>query len=129
MHGMNQARDNLLTTIGASTDSINRQAILNMPQGDYTPIDKLILQFPGVSYDSAASNPNFHIRSEYANYQTRINGVVVPEGVSGLGRIPRHEFYRQHISAYGSFAGGIRPAHCRRARHHQPQLRHTGWTR
>ncbi len=85
MHGMNQARDNLLTTIGASTDSISRQAILNMPQGDYTPIDKLILQFPGVSYDSAASNPNFHIRSEYANYQTRINGVVVPEGVSGLG--------------------------------------------
>jgi hypothetical protein len=38
-----------------------------------------------VSYDSAASNPNFHVRNEYANVQIRINGVVVPEGVSGLG--------------------------------------------
>jgi outer membrane receptor protein involved in Fe transport len=85
MKEMDQARSNLLTSFGASRDSISRQAIMNMPQADNTPIDKLILQFPGVSYDSAASNPNFHIRGEYANFQTRINGVVVPEGVSGLG--------------------------------------------
>jgi len=85
MQRMDQARDNLLTTIGASTDTISRQQIVNMPQGDNTPIDKVILQMPGVSYDSAASNPNFHVRSEYANVQIRINGVVVPEGVSGLG--------------------------------------------
>ena len=56
-----------------------------MPQGNNTPIDKVILQMPGVSYDSAASNPDFHVRNEYANVQFRINGVVVPEGVSGLG--------------------------------------------
>ena len=56
-----------------------------MPQADNTPIDKVILQMPGVSYDSAVSNPSFHVRGEYANVQTRINGVVVPEGVSGLG--------------------------------------------
>jgi outer membrane receptor protein involved in Fe transport len=31
------------------------------------------------------SNPNFHIRNEYANVQIRINGVVLPEGVSALG--------------------------------------------
>ena len=49
MIGMDQARNNLLTTIGASSDTMSRQAILNMPQGDYTPIDKVILQFPGVS--------------------------------------------------------------------------------
>jgi outer membrane receptor protein involved in Fe transport len=82
----NTARDNnLLTKLGASTTSISRAAIERMPQADNAPLDKLILQFPGVSYDSAASNPNFHIRGEYANVQTRINGVVVPEGVSGLG--------------------------------------------
>jgi outer membrane receptor protein involved in Fe transport len=56
-----------------------------MPQGDNTPFDKLILQMPGVSYDSAVSNPSFHIRNEYANAQYRINGVAIPEGVSGLG--------------------------------------------
>ena len=56
-----------------------------MPQGNNTPIDKVILQLPGVSYNSAVSNPDFHVRNEYANVQIRINGVVVPEGVSGLG--------------------------------------------
>ncbi len=82
----NDARDNnLLTKLGASTTSMSRTTIERLPQADNAPLDKLILQFPGVSYDSAASNPNFHIRGEYANAQIRINGVVVPEGVSGLG--------------------------------------------
>ena len=58
-----------------------------LPQGDNTPIDKVILQSPGVSYDSAVSNPSFHVRNEYANVQYRINGLVLPEGVSGLGPV------------------------------------------
>jgi len=85
MQGLDQARENLLPKIGASTYTITRENIENLPQGDNTPIDKVILQMPGVSYDSAASNPAFHVRNEYANVQIRINGVVLPEGVSGLG--------------------------------------------
>ena len=86
MTGLDQARDqNLLPKLGASTYTITRETIENLPQADNTPIDKVILQMPGVSYDSAVSNPSFHVRGEYANVQTRINGVVVPEGVSGLG--------------------------------------------
>jgi outer membrane receptor protein involved in Fe transport len=82
----NNARDNnLLTKLGASTTSISRATIERLPQADNSPIDKLVLQFPGVSYDSAVSNPSFHVRGEYANVQTRINGIVVPEGVSALG--------------------------------------------
>ncbi|MFZ0722744.1 MAG: TonB-dependent receptor [Xanthobacteraceae bacterium] len=86
MTGLDQARDqNLLPKLGASTYTITRDTIENLPQADNTPIDKVILQMPGVSYDSAVSNPSFHVRSEYANVQIRINGVVVPEGVSALG--------------------------------------------
>ena len=85
MSAFDQARENLLPKIGATTYTISRQAILDMPQGDNTPIDKVILQMPGVSYNSAVSNPNFHVRNEYANVQYRINGVVIPEGVSALG--------------------------------------------
>jgi outer membrane receptor protein involved in Fe transport len=85
MHSLDQARDNLSPKIGASTYTITRDVIENLPQADNTPIDKVILQMPGVSYDSAVSNPNFHVRNEYANVQFRINGVVVPEGVSALG--------------------------------------------
>jgi outer membrane receptor protein involved in Fe transport len=85
MQTFNQERNNLLTPIGASTYTVTSATIQRMPQGDNTPIDKVILQMPGVSYDSAVSNPDFHVRNEYANVQIRINGVVVPEGVSALG--------------------------------------------
>ncbi len=84
MTAFDEARNNLLPKIGASTYTISRQAIVDMPQGDNTPFDKVILQMPGVSYDSAVSNPEFHIRNEYANAQYRIDGVMIPEGVSGL---------------------------------------------
>ena len=85
MQGFDQSRDHVLTKLGASTYTVDRAAIESAPQGDNTSVDKLVLQFPGVNYDSAVSNPNFHVRSEYNNVQTRINGVVLPEGVSSLG--------------------------------------------
>jgi outer membrane receptor protein involved in Fe transport len=85
MQTFDQGRSNLLTPIGASTYTITSATIQRMPQGNNTPIDKVILQMPGVSYDTAVSNPDFHVRNEYANVQIRINGVVLPEGVSALG--------------------------------------------
>ena len=87
MLALDQARNNLLPNLGASTYTLNRAGIVAMPQGDNTQLDKVVLQFPGVSYDSAASNPDFHVRNEYANVAYRINGVIVPEGVSGLGPV------------------------------------------
>ena len=87
MQGFDQSRDHMLPKLGATSYTINRAAIETMPQGDNAPVDKLVLQLPGVNYDSAVSNPNFHVRGEYANVQTRINGFVLPEGVSGLGPV------------------------------------------
>ena len=87
MNALDQARDNLLPKFGASAYTITRDTIESMPQGDNTPIDKVILQLPGVSYDSAVSNPDFHVRNEYANVQYRINGIIIPEGVSALGPV------------------------------------------
>jgi outer membrane receptor protein involved in Fe transport len=89
---LDRARENLQPKIGASTYTMSREAIESLPQGDNTPVDKVILQMPGVSYDSAASNPNYHVRNEYANTQTRINGILLPEGVSGLGPILESSF-------------------------------------
>ena len=37
--------------------------------------------------NSAVSNPDYHVRNEYANVQYRINGILLPEGVSGLGPV------------------------------------------
>jgi hypothetical protein len=87
MQGFDQSRDHILPKLGATSYTVTREMIETMPQGDNQSIDKLVLQFPGVNYDSAASNPNFHVRGEYANVQTRLNGVVLPEGVSALGPV------------------------------------------
>ncbi|MGD0635191.1 MAG: TonB-dependent receptor [Beijerinckiaceae bacterium] len=88
INDFDQARDNALAPkLGATSYTLDEKAIQALPQGADTPIDKVLLQAPGVSYDSAVSNPDFHIRNEYANVQYRINGILLPEGVSGLGPV------------------------------------------
>ena len=83
-----QLRDqNLMPPLGATTYTIDSQALDALPQGQNTPLDKVLLQAPGVSYDSAISNPDFHVRNEYANVQYRINGIQLPDGVSALGPV------------------------------------------
>ncbi len=82
-----RADKNLLPKLGATAYDIDQAALQALPQGKNTPIDKVLLQVPGVSYDSAISNPDFHVRNEYANVQYRINGIQLPDGVSALGPV------------------------------------------
>jgi hypothetical protein len=77
----------LLPKIGTTEFTIDAENLKALPQGTNTPIDKVLLQAPGVSYDSAISNPSFHIRNEYSNVQYRINGIQLPDGVSALGPV------------------------------------------
>ena len=85
---LDEARDrDLLPKLGASAYRLDLKALDALPQGENTPIDKVLLQTPGVSYDSAVSNPDFHVRNEYANVQYRINGIQLPDGVSALGPV------------------------------------------
>jgi outer membrane receptor protein involved in Fe transport len=80
------ARDSLLPKIGVTSYNINHDAIAALPQGTNTPLDKVILQAPGVSQDSAASGA-LHVRNEHANVQYRINGVLLPDGIAGFGQV------------------------------------------
>ncbi|WP_234827059.1 TonB-dependent receptor [Rhodopseudomonas palustris] len=57
-----------------------------LPQGTNATLDKVLLQAPGVSQDSAASG-DLHVRNEHANVQYRINGIALPDGVSGFGQM------------------------------------------
>jgi outer membrane receptor protein involved in Fe transport len=81
-----EARRSIVAPIGAGTYELNQQAIEALPQGTNTPIDKVLLQTPGVSQDSAASG-NLHVRNEHANLQYRINGIMLPDGVGAFGQI------------------------------------------
>jgi outer membrane receptor protein involved in Fe transport len=81
-----ESRSHLYTTIGTTTDTISRATIETLPQGTNTTVEKALLQAPGVSQDSAASGL-LHIRNDHANVQFRINGVMLPDGVTGFGSI------------------------------------------
>ena len=81
-----QARSNLFTTVGTSSSTMTQQTIQALPGGDNTPVERILLQFPGVSQDSAASGL-LHVRNDHANLQFRINGVQLPDGPTGFGSI------------------------------------------
>ncbi len=80
------ALERLLPKAGANVYALDRAAIEALPQGDQTPLEKILLQTPGVSQDSAASG-NLHVRNEHANVQYRVNGILLPDGVSGFSQL------------------------------------------
>jgi outer membrane receptor protein involved in Fe transport len=80
------ARDNLSPRFGASSFDMNRAFIETLPQGTDAPINTVLLQAPGVAQDSAV-NGDIHVRNEHANVQYRINGIILPDGISGFGHV------------------------------------------
>jgi outer membrane receptor protein involved in Fe transport len=80
------SRSQLYTTIGTTSDVITHETVDALPQGTDTTVEKALLQAPGVSQDSAASGL-LHVRNDHANVQYRINGIMLPDGVTGFGSI------------------------------------------
>ena len=82
---LNEARIGIEPKIGASTYTMSQGAIQNLPGGQNTAIDNAILQMPGVDQDNLA-NGGLHIRNEHLNVQYRIDGIIIPDGVSYFGQ-------------------------------------------
>ncbi len=80
---LDEARDNIQTHIGATTYSLSSQAIQNQPGGADIPLNQTLLQAPGISQDSFGQ---IHLRNDHANIQYRIDGVILPEGISFFGQ-------------------------------------------
>ena len=77
------ARNSLSPDTGSSQYVIDQKAIQQLPLGDSTPLNQVILQAPGVVQDSYGG---LHVRGDHANLQYRINGVIIPESISGFGQ-------------------------------------------
>ncbi len=80
---LDQARNALSPETGSSQYVIDRTAIAKLPLGAATPINHVLLQAPGVVQDSRGA---LHVRGDHGNLQYRINGVVIPESISGFGQ-------------------------------------------
>jgi len=80
---LDKSRNQLSPDIGASQYLIDQQAIQQLPLGDSTPLNQLLLQMPGVVNDSYGQ---LHVRGDHADLQYRINGIIIPESISGFGQ-------------------------------------------
>jgi outer membrane receptor protein involved in Fe transport len=76
------ARDAITPSLGASQYTFDREALEKQPGGTNLALNKSLLQAPGVVQDSYGV---IHVRNEHANLQYRLNGVIVPESISGFG--------------------------------------------
>jgi hypothetical protein len=81
---LDKTRQEIVPSTGATVYAIDQQDIQNLSQGDNIPFSKLLLRFPGVSQDSAASG-SFHVRDDHANVQYRIDDVLIPESITSFG--------------------------------------------
>jgi outer membrane receptor protein involved in Fe transport len=90
---LDAARIAIEPRIGASTYTITQRAIENQPGGgENLPLNQVLLQAPGASQDSFGQ---IHVRNEHANLQYRINGVILPEGISVFGQSLSPRFANQ----------------------------------
>jgi outer membrane receptor for ferrienterochelin and colicins len=80
---LDEGRANIQTETGASTYTFDSAAITALPGGDNTLLNQVILQAPEVAQDSFGQ---FHIRGEHNGLQYRLNGVILPEGISVFGQ-------------------------------------------
>ncbi len=80
---LDDARNSLSPDTGSSQYVIDLKAIAQLPLGAATPMNQVLLQAPGVVQDSYGG---LHVRGDHANLQYRINGVIIPESISGFGQ-------------------------------------------
>jgi outer membrane receptor protein involved in Fe transport len=108
---LDAARNALSPDTGSSVYKFDTDDIARLPQGDATPLNQVLLQAPGVVQDSYGQ---LHVRGDHANLQYRINGVVIPEPISGFGQMLDTRFANQiHVltgalpAQYGYRTAGV----------------------
>jgi len=79
---LDTARDAIQPSLGASDYHIDRKILESQPGGVDRSLVQVLLQAPGVTQDSYGA---VHVRNEHGNLQYRLNGVIVPESISGFG--------------------------------------------
>jgi len=76
---LNDARSSIETQTGASTYTIDAQAIAAIPGGENNQLNQVLLQAPDVVQDSFGQ---IHVRADHNDLQYRLNGIILPEGIS-----------------------------------------------
>ena len=76
---LNLERTEIQTLTGASITTIDAAGISAMPGGANVQLNQVLLQMPDVAQDSFGQ---IHIRGDHNDLQYRLNGIILPEGIS-----------------------------------------------
>lgn len=80
---LDRARNGISVETGSSIYRLDQKALNALPQGDNSSFNQVLLRAPGVAQDSYGQ---LHVRGDHANLQYRINGIMLPESISGFGQ-------------------------------------------
>ena len=80
---LNEKRAEIETQTGASTYTIDDAAIAASPGGGNLLLNQVLLQAPDVVQDSFGQ---IHVRGDHNDLQYRLNGIILPEGISVFGQ-------------------------------------------
>ena len=80
---LNEERSRIDTQTGASTYTFDSTAIQSAPGGDNVQLNQVMLQIPDAAQDSFGQ---LHIRGDHNGLQFRLNGVILPDGISFFGQ-------------------------------------------
>ena len=80
---LDEERSRIDTDTGASTYSFDSQAIQAAPGGDNVQLNQVMLQVPDAAQDSFGQ---LHIRGDHNGLQFRLNGAILPDGISLFGQ-------------------------------------------
>ncbi len=80
---LNEKRASIETQTGASTYIIDDAAIAAAPGGSNVLLNQVLLQAPDVVQDSFGQ---IHVRGDHNDLQYRLNGIILPEGISVFGQ-------------------------------------------
>ena len=86
---LNRARNALSPETGSTVYRFTDKNIDQLPQGDNTPLNGVLIQAPGVSQDSYGQGQSqIHIHGlNGGGIQYRLNGIFLPEPVSSFGQL------------------------------------------
>jgi hypothetical protein len=76
---LDEARAGIETQTGASTYTIDSAEINAEPGGQNVQLNQVLLQAPDVVQDSFGQ---LHVRGDHNDLQYRLNGIILPEGIS-----------------------------------------------
>ena len=111
---LNKSRNSLSPETGGSVYRFSEKAIQELPQGNNTALNQVLLQAPGVVQDSYGQ---LHVRGDHANLQYRINGVQLAGRHHRIWPGDKPALCPEHQPADWRAACTVRPAHRRHHRH------------